>query len=83
MTNQVETFLYKHVSLWTGLIALIGTVVSVVWFQAGITKELALFNKKLDNHITHISDKVDENTDDIKIIQSVLEEIKIDIAKLR
>ena len=54
MAHDWEEFIYKKVSLWTGVIALAGTIISITWFQAGLTSELKLINQKLENHIAHI-----------------------------
>jgi len=83
MEKNWEDFIYKKVSLWTSIIALLGVVITATFFVAGIQTELALINQKLDNHISHMGEVVDENNKVIKENRDNVVKLKVDIAEIK
>lgn len=83
MNKNLDEFIYKKVSLWLSIFALVGVVVSAVFFIASIQTELALINQKLENHIVHINETVDDNNEAIKENQKIIKKIEIDIAEIK
>jgi hypothetical protein len=83
MAHDWEEFIYKKVSLWTGIIALAGTIISITWFQAGLTSELKLINQKLENHIAHISEDMSLLKVEYAKTSEDITQIKVDIAEIK